>query len=142
MRAVIQVAAGKEEEQKQEECSCRNLTRAAHAACWYSWSAPPSRALGALDEQALAAIGLRPGITAGPVAARPPARLRLTPAAKEIFTGPRGGRTARGPGLGDVFSALLDLPCPDPAAELLAALGVDARAARERFAELVEGGRS
>jgi len=35
-----------------------------------------------------------------------------------------------------VLGALLDLPRPDPAAELLAALGVDARAARERFAGL------
>jgi hypothetical protein len=99
------------------------------------------RALDALDEQALAAIGLRPGITAGPVAARPPARLRLTPAAKAVFTGPRDGRKARGPGLETVLGALLDLPRPDPAAELLAALGVDARAARERFAELGEAGR-
>jgi hypothetical protein len=99
------------------------------------------RALDALDEQALAAIGIRPGITAGPVAARPPARLRLTPAAKAVFTGPHDGRKARGPGLGAVLSALLGLPRPDPAAELLAALGVDARAARERFAQLGKGGR-
>jgi Clp amino terminal domain, pathogenicity island component len=99
------------------------------------------RALDALDEQALAAIGIRPGITAGPVAARRPARLRLTPAAKAVFTGPRDGRKARGPGLGEVLRALLDLPRPDPAADLLAALGVDAAAARERFARLGEGGR-
>jgi hypothetical protein len=33
-----------------------------------------------------------------------------------------------------VLSALLDLPRPDPAAELLAALGVDAQASRERLA--------
>jgi hypothetical protein len=36
---------------------------------------------------------------------------------------------------------LLALPRPDPAAELLAALGVDARTARERFAELDQEGR-
>ena len=36
---------------------------------------------------------------------------------------------------GIVLSALLDLPRPDPAAELLAALGVDAQAARERLAD-------
>jgi hypothetical protein len=96
------------------------------------------RALDALDEQALAAIGIRPGITAGPVAARPPTRLRLTPAAKTVISGPRGARNARGPGLAAVLGALLGLPRPDPGAELLAALRVDAGAARERFARLSE----
>jgi len=38
------------------------------------------RALDALDSQALAAIGVPPGITAGPVAVRAHGRLRLTPA--------------------------------------------------------------
>jgi len=99
------------------------------------------RALDALDDQALASIGIRPGITAGPVTARPPGRLRLTPAAKAIFTGAGDTRKIRGPGLGAVLSALLDLPRPDPAAELLGALEVDTRAARERFAELDEEGR-
>lgn len=94
------------------------------------------RALDSLDDQALAAIGIQPGITAGPVAARPAGRLRLTPAAKAIFTGSGDARKIRGPGLGTVLSALLALPRPDPAAELLAVLGVDARAARERFAGL------
>jgi hypothetical protein len=99
------------------------------------------RALDALDDQALAAIGILPGITAGPVAARSPGRLRLTPAAKAIFTGNGEGRKIRGPGLGTVLGTLLDLPRPDPAAELLAALGVDARAAAARFAELDQQGR-
>jgi Clp amino terminal domain, pathogenicity island component len=97
------------------------------------------RALGALDDQALAAIGIQPGITAGPAAVRPAGRLRLTPAAKAIFTGGRDARKIHGPGLGTVLSALLDLPRPDPAAELLAALEVDARTTRERFAELDQG---
>ncbi len=92
------------------------------------------RALDALDNQALAAIGVEPGITAGPIALRTSGRLRLTPAAKAVITGIRDARKNRGAGLGIVLSALLDLPHPDPAAELLAALGVDARAARERFA--------
>jgi hypothetical protein len=100
------------------------------------------RALDALDDQALAAIGIRPGITAGPVAARPPARLRLTPAAKAVFTDPQGARKARDPGLAAVVGALLDLPRPDPGAELLAALRVDARAVKERFAQLDKGNRS
>ena len=49
------------------------------------------------------------------------------------------GRRRSGPGLAArtpeaLLGALLDLPRPDPAAELLTALGVDRRAARERFA--------
>jgi Clp amino terminal domain, pathogenicity island component len=94
------------------------------------------RALDALDSQALAAIGVQPGITAGPVAARAAratGRLRLTPAAKAVFAGIRDARGNREAGPGSVLNALLDLPRPDPAAELLAALGVDAQAARERL---------
>ena len=94
------------------------------------------RALDALDIEALAAIGVEPGLTAGPVTVRTRGRLRLTPAAKAIFTGIHDARKNRGAGLGTALGALLDLPRPDPAAELLAALGVDARAARERFADL------
>ena len=60
--------------------------------------------------------------------------MRLTPAAKAFFTGIPDARKNREAGLGIVLNALLDLPRPDPAAELLAVLGVDARAARERFA--------
>jgi ATP-dependent Clp protease ATP-binding subunit ClpA len=98
-------------------------------------------ALEALDAQALAAIGIQSEMTARPVAIRPPGRLRLTPAAKAIFTSSGDTRKARGPGLGAVLSALLDLPRPDPAAELLAALGVDGRAVRERFAIVGQEGR-
>jgi hypothetical protein len=98
------------------------------------------RALDALDRQALAAIGIDPGITAGPVAARATGRLRLTPAAKAVLTGIRDARKSRGDGLGIVLSALLGLPRPDPAAELLAALGVEAQAARERFTDYDQEG--
>ena len=98
------------------------------------------RALDALDIAALAAIGVEPGITAGPVAVRTRGRLRLTPAAKAIFTGIHDARKNRSAGLGIVLGALLDLPRPDPAAELLAALDVDARAARERFSDLGQEG--
>ena len=61
-------------------------------------------------------------------------RLRLTPAAKAVVTGIRDARKNREAGLAIVLNALLELPRPDPAAELLAALGVDGRAVRERFA--------
>lgn len=93
-------------------------------------------ALDALDSQALAAVGVAPGITAGPVTVRTGGRLRLTPAAKAVITSIRGARKVRGAGLGIVLNALLDLSRPDPAAELLTALGIDASAARERFAQL------
>ena len=99
------------------------------------------RALDALDREALAAVGVQPGITAGPVAVRATGRLRLTPAAKAVLTGIRAARKSRGAGLGIVLIALLGLPRPDPAAELLAALGVDARAARERFSDYDEKGK-
>jgi hypothetical protein len=98
------------------------------------------RALDALDSQALAAIGVQPGITAGAVAVRATGRLRLTPAAKAVLTGIRDARKNREAGLEIVLSALLDLPRPDPAAELLAALDVDGRAARERFAGFGQDG--
>jgi hypothetical protein len=99
------------------------------------------RALYALDREALAAVGIQPGITAGPVAVRATGRLRLTPAAKAVLTGIRDARKSRGAGLGTVLGALLSMPRPDPAAELLAALGVDARAARERFSDSDEKGK-
>lgn len=92
-------------------------------------------ALDALDREALSAIGVEPGITAGPVAVRAHGRLRLTPAAKAVFTGIPDARKDRRAGPGKVLNALLDLRRPDPAAELLASLGVEAAAARERFAE-------
>ena len=98
------------------------------------------RALDALDSQALAAIGVQPGITAGPVAVRAAGRLRLTPAAKAVVTGIRDARKNREAGLGIVLNALLELPRPDPAAELLAALGVDGSAARQRFAGFGQDG--
>jgi Clp amino terminal domain, pathogenicity island component len=93
-------------------------------------------ALDTLDAEALTAIGVNPGITAGPITARPHGKLRLTPAAKAIFTGIPSVSGDRRDGLGIVLHAVLDLPRPDPAAELLAALGVDARAISGRFAEL------
>lgn len=98
------------------------------------------RALDALDHEALAAIGIQPPVTAGPAAARATGRLRLTPAAKAVLTGIRDARKSRGTGLGTVLSALLDLPRPDPAAALPATLGVDARAARERFTDYDQEG--
>ena len=93
-------------------------------------------ALDEMDAAALAAIGVTPGITAGPITVRPQGKLRLTPAAKAIFTGIPSVSRDREDGLGIVLNAVLDLRRPDPAAELLAALGADRRAISDRFAEL------
>jgi hypothetical protein len=96
-------------------------------------------ALDTLDSEALAAIGVRPGIIAGPIAASPQAKLRLTPAAKVIFTSIPSISRDRRDGLGIVLNAVLNLQRPDPAAELLAALGADAPAISARFAQLDQG---
>jgi hypothetical protein len=62
------------------------------------------------------------------------------PSAKAVLTGIRDARKNREAGLEIVLNALLDLPRPDPAAELLAVLDVDGRAARERFAGFGQDG--
>src|ERR1019366_652293 len=100
---------------------------------------PARSALEVLDSEALSAIGIEPGITAGPVALRTQGRLRLTPAAKAILTGVHTAPEARRAGLRTVLNALVDLRRPDPAAELLASMGVEASVVRERFAELDQG---
>jgi Clp amino terminal domain, pathogenicity island component len=102
-------------------------------------------ALDALDREALGALGISPALDAPPLPIRPaPARptlkavladrLPLTPAARSALAEAgkpmRRGRhiTAR-----QVLLRLLDLRAPDPAAVLLAALGVDRTAVRERL---------
>jgi hypothetical protein len=93
-------------------------------------------ALDTLDSQALAAIGVRPTITAGPIRVQAHGKLRLTPVAKAIFTSvPRVSKDRRD-GLWTVLAALLRLQRPDPAAELFAALAVDPDAVIARFATL------
>ena len=67
------------------------------------------------------------------IALRAQGRLRLTPAAKAIVTGVRNARRNRRTGLGQLFSALLCLDPPDPAAQLIASLGIDTAVARDRF---------
>ncbi|MGA2528880.1 MAG: Clp protease N-terminal domain-containing protein [Acidimicrobiales bacterium] len=96
------------------------------------------RVLADLDAEALSAIGIEPGIAAGPPRVRTQTRLRLTPGAKAIFTSIPDARRSRKPGLEKVFNSLLDLRAPDPAATLLSRLGVDRRASRTRFTELEE----
>lgn len=95
-------------------------------------------ALDALDDRALEAIGVRAAISAGPITARSGGSLRLTPAAKAIFTGIPSASKDRRDGLGIVLDALLALRRPDPAAELLAVLGVSRAAVLARFADCDE----
>jgi hypothetical protein len=111
-------------------------------------------ALDALDLQAFAAIGLDARLELPPPPSTPPAelprkptfravlkgRLPMTPTAKKTLEasrkGPRGGRAHPGTRYDakNVLAALLELERPDPAAELLAALGVEPAAIRERLA--------
>jgi hypothetical protein len=73
---------------------------------------------------------------------RPQGKLRLTPAAKAIFTGIPSISKDRSDGLGIVLNALLNLRRPDPAAELLATMGADAGAISTSFAGLDKGTQS
>lgn len=106
-------------------------------------------ALGALDQDALAAVGIETELDAPPIPAPEPIdvparptikavlhrRLPLTPAAKSALReSSRGMRRRQHVVPQQVLLALLDLERPDPAAELLAALGVDPASVRERLA--------
>jgi len=105
-------------------------------------------ALDAMDHDALAAVGIGPGFNAPPIPIDEPIkrpsrptfkavlrdRLPMTPAAKTVleesykeirrghYTGPQ-----------QVLLTVLELEPPDPAAGLIAALGVDRAAARQRL---------
>ncbi|MGA8371042.1 MAG: Clp protease N-terminal domain-containing protein [Acidimicrobiales bacterium] len=96
-------------------------------------------ALEALDREALGTLGMVPGIDASPlpmhaVPKRPTVRavikdrLRMTPAAKRVLQ-EAGKPMRRGKHITpqDVLVRILDTDPPDPAAVLLAALGVDTR---------------
>jgi hypothetical protein len=97
-------------------------------------------ALDAMDNEALVAIGMDPppevprlpALDSSAVPARPTVRmvlrkhLRLTPSAKRVLSeSSRDMRRGRShPGPQHVLAGILELQAPDPAAELLAALGV------------------
>jgi Clp amino terminal domain, pathogenicity island component len=108
------------------------------------------KALDAMDDEALVAIGMDPP----PAVPRPPAldpsavparptikmvlhkHLRLTPCAKKVLS--ESSRSMRRghqhPGPQNVLAGLLELQTPDPAIDLLAALGIERSAVRERLA--------
>jgi Clp amino terminal domain, pathogenicity island component len=113
-------------------------------------------ALDALDLQAFAAIGLDTRVNLPPLPSTPSAelprrptlravlkgRLPLTPTAKKMLEASKN-ETRRGRAdsstrylAKNVLAALLELERPDPAAELLAGLGVDPAATRERLARV------
>lgn len=88
-------------------------------------------ALLSLDHAALAAVGID-AIDPGPAAA-PKARIRLTPGARAVFVSLRGSRDGKPLHARNVLLGLLDRHRPDPAAELLDALGVDRAQVRARL---------
>jgi Clp amino terminal domain, pathogenicity island component len=112
--------------------------------------------LDALDLQAFAAIGLDARVDLPPLPSTPPAELRrkptfravlkgrlpMTPTAKKVLEasrqGTRGGRAHAGTRYvaKNVLAALLELQRPDPAVELLAGLGIEPAAIRERLARV------
>lgn len=90
-------------------------------------------ALGRLDRDALASVGID-AAPPGPVfPGRERDRLPLTPAAKAIFTGLRKEAGRERIGIKHVLLALMSRTLPDPAAALLDALGVDRTAVRARL---------
>jgi Clp amino terminal domain, pathogenicity island component len=110
-------------------------------------------ALDALDLDAFAAIGLDARLDLPPLPSTPLAelprrptfravlkgRLPMTPTAKKMLEASKNG-TRRGRSdpstrylAKNVLAALLELESPDPAAELLVALGVEPAAIRERL---------
>jgi len=107
-------------------------------------------ALEALDREALSAIGVGAALDAPPLPTMPrserPSRPsirtlltggpRLTPAAKTVVRDSSKGmrRGHAHPGPHHVLVRLLELPPPDPAAALFAALGVDRATVRQRVA--------
>ena len=105
-------------------------------------------ALDAMDHDALAAVGMGAVFNAPPIPIdesmkRPPRptfkavlqnRLPMTPAAKRALENSyKEMRRAHDTGPQRVLLAVLALEPPDPAAELIAALGVDREAARQRL---------
>ena len=103
--------------------------------------------LATLDRQALAAVGFGAQIEAPAPAPRTAlprrptlkvvlhGRLPLTPVAKKVLEGSWKAtrRSRRERGETDLLASLLELKPPDPAAELLAHLGVDRATAVERL---------
>jgi ATP-dependent Clp protease ATP-binding subunit ClpA len=89
-----------------------------------------------LDRNALASLGIEASFDGPFVRGRKKERLRLTPAAREVFTGLRREADGARLSIKHVLLALLRRERPDPAAELFDALGVDRAAVPERLGQL------
>ncbi len=105
--------------------------------------------LDAMDQDALAAVAIGAAFNAPPIPIDEPIKfsskaaafkaalrnhLPMTPAAKRAMeSANKEIRRGRGTGDQQVLLTVLELEPPDPAAELLAALGVDRAAARQRL---------
>jgi ATP-dependent Clp protease ATP-binding subunit ClpA len=86
-----------------------------------------------LDRRALLVVGLNGPPPGSALTRRRRERLRLTPAAKELFKGTRAKTHGDRFGVRHILLLLLGLRSPDPAAELLDHLGIDREQARERL---------
>ena len=105
-------------------------------------------ALDAMDHDALAAVGIGAGFNAPPIPIDEPIkrpgrptlktvlrdRLPMTPAAKAAMEKSyKAMRRGQRLGPQELLLTVLELKAPDPAAELITALGVDRAAARQRL---------
>jgi len=104
------------------------------------------QALEALDQEALGALGMRPGTDAPPLPVRAVPkkptfrdvmtkdRLRMTPAAKKVLEeAVKPNRRTIQVTAQQVLAQILSLQPPDPAPVLLGALGVNASEVRRRL---------
>jgi ATP-dependent Clp protease ATP-binding subunit ClpA len=90
-------------------------------------------ALDAMDEHALAAVGIDARMRFPLLPRQRHGRIRLTPSGKAVLQGSiKHAEKRRNIGPQHVLLALLERERPDPAAELLASLGVDRDAVAER----------
>ncbi|HEY8721051.1 Clp protease N-terminal domain-containing protein [Pengzhenrongella sp.] len=90
-------------------------------------------ALEALDGVALASVGIDTTFHGPVLPGRAGERLRLTPAARAAFTSLREEANGERLGVRHVLLVLLSRQHPDPAADLLDALGVDRAQVRDRL---------
>jgi ATP-dependent Clp protease ATP-binding subunit ClpA len=88
-------------------------------------------ALQTLDSEALAVVGIQAQDPGPAVPAK--ARIRLTPGARSVFSDLHTGRSIKPPRPQDLLLGLIGRAKPDPAAELLDALGVDRAEVRQRL---------
>lgn len=92
-------------------------------------------ALETLDREALTSVGIDVIANPPPISGRMGERLRLTPAGRAVF-GLRREAAGERLGVKEIVFALLERERPDPAAELLHAIGVDRTQVRNRLREM------